>query len=75
MGARKAHYKSLNTRVLEKDYSQGFEVHIVLYVSHTVNVFVTDIILNIRSQEHLIFTLFQIGLEIIRTHQQRSTCK
>ena len=30
-------------------------------VSHTVNVLVTDIILNITSQEHLIFTLLHIG--------------
>ena len=33
----------------------------VVYVSHTVNVLVTDIILNIPSQEYLIFTLLHIG--------------
>ena len=33
----------------------------VVYVFHTVIVFVTDIILNITSQEHLIFTLLHIG--------------
>ena len=32
----------------------------VAYVSHTVNEHVTDIILNIVSQEHLTFTLLQI---------------
>ena len=32
-----------------------------MYVSHKVNVFVTDIILNITSQEHLIFTSLHIG--------------
>ena len=31
------------------------------YVSHTVNVLVTDIILNITSQEHLTFTKLQFG--------------
>ena len=34
---------------------------LVVYVSHTVNVLVTDIILHITSQEHLTFTLFHIG--------------
>ena len=34
---------------------------LVLYVSHKVNVFVSDIILNIASQEHLIFTSLHIG--------------
>ena len=33
----------------------------VAYVSHTVNVLVTDIILNITSQEHLNITLLHIG--------------
>ena len=32
----------------------------VVYVFHKVNVLVTDIILNITSQEHLIFTFFII---------------
>ena len=32
----------------------------VVYVSHKVNVLVTDIILNITSQEHLIFTSLHI---------------
>ena len=36
----------------------------VVYVSHKVNVLVTDIILNITSQEHLIFTSFHIGLRL-----------
>ena len=33
----------------------------VAYVSHTVNVLVTAIILNITSREHLTFTSLQIG--------------
>ena len=34
---------------------------LVVYVSHRVNVLVTDTILNITSQEHFAFTLFHIG--------------
>ena len=34
---------------------------LVVYVSHKVNVLVTDIILNITSQEHLIFTSLHIA--------------
>ena len=34
---------------------------LVVYVSHKVNVLVTDIILNIMSQEHLIFASLHIG--------------
>ena len=34
---------------------------VVVYVSHKVNVFVTDLILKIMSQEHLIFTSLHIG--------------
>ena len=34
---------------------------LVVYVSHEVNVLVTDIILNFTSQEHLIFTSLHIG--------------
>ena len=34
---------------------------LVVYVSHKVNVLVTDITLNITSQEHLIFTSLHIG--------------
>ena len=34
---------------------------LVVYVSHKVNVHVTDIILNITSQEHLIFISLHIG--------------
>ena len=34
---------------------------LVVYVSHKVSVLVTDIILNIMSQEHLIFTSLHIG--------------
>ena len=34
---------------------------LVVYIFHTVNVLVTDIILNITSQEHLTFTLVHIG--------------
>ena len=37
---------------------------LVVYVSHKVNVLVTDIILNITSQEHLIFTSLHIGLRL-----------
>ena len=37
----------------------GFSL--VVYVSHKVNVLVTDIILDITSQEHLIFTSLHIG--------------
>ena len=33
----------------------------LVYVSHEVNVLVTDIILDITSQGHLIFTSLQIG--------------
>ena len=32
-----------------------------MYVSHTVNVLVIDIILNNTSRKHLIFTLLHIG--------------
>ena len=38
---------------------------LVVYVSHKVNVFVTYIILNITSQEHLIFTSLHIGSRLI----------
>ena len=34
----------------------------VVSIPHTVNEFVTDIILNITSQEHLMLTLLHIGL-------------
>ena len=34
---------------------------LVVYVSHKVNVLVTNIILNITSQDHLIFTSLHIG--------------
>ena len=34
---------------------------LVVYVSHKVNVLVTDIILNITSPEHLMFTSLHIG--------------
>ena len=34
---------------------------LVVCASHTANVLVTDIILNITSQEHLILTLLHIG--------------
>ena len=34
---------------------------LVVYVSHKVNVLVTDFVLNITSQEHLIFTSLHIG--------------
>ena len=34
---------------------------LAVYVSHKVNVLVTDIILNITNQEHLIFTSLHIG--------------
>ena len=34
---------------------------LVVYVSYTVNVLVADIILNIKSQEQLIFTLLHIS--------------
>ena len=37
---------------------------LVVYVSHKVNVLVTDIILNITSQENLIFTSLHIGSRI-----------
>ena len=36
----------------------------VVYVSQTVNVLVTDIILNSTSQEHLTFTLLHKGLRL-----------
>ena len=40
---------------------------LIVYVSHKVNVLVTDIhvILNITSQEHLIFTSLHIGSRLI----------
>ena len=37
---------------------------LVVYVSHKVNVLVTDIILNITSQEHWIFILLHIGSKL-----------
>ena len=43
---------------------------LVVCVSHTVNVLVTDIILNIKSQEHLILTLLHIGSRLFE-----GTCK
>ena len=46
----------------------------VAYVSHTVNVLVTDIILNIKSQEHLKFTYYK-SVRVIRTLWKRGTCK
>ena len=50
----------------------------VVYVSHKVNVLVTDIILNITSQEHLIFTsslhigsrLFELFSKEVRVKKQ-----
>ena len=39
---------------------------LVIYVSHKVNVLVTDIILNITSQEHLIFTSLHIGSRLFK---------
>ena len=39
-------------------------VHFFVYSSHEVNVLVTDIILNITSQEHLIFTSLHIALRL-----------
>ena len=60
MRVRKAHYKSFNTRVLGEMISFKFvRFTFVVYVSHSV--LVTDIILNITSQEHLTFTLLHIG--------------
>ena len=61
MGGRKAHYKSLNAMVLEKMIHFKFvRFTLVVYVSHKVNMLVTDIILNITSQEQLIFTSLNI---------------
>ena len=37
---------------------------LVVYVSHKVNVHVTDMILNIMSQEHVILTSLHIGLRL-----------
>ena len=45
---------------------------LAVFVSHTVNVLVTDIILDITSQKHLIFTLLHIGS---RLFEQKGTCK
>ena len=42
-------------------WSVRFTFVVYMYVSHTVNVLVTDIILNITSQKHLKFTLLHIG--------------
>ena len=64
MGARKAHYKSFNTRVLEK-YLYFHVLKFTFVVSYVVNVLVTDIILKITSQEYLIFTLLHIGSRLI----------
>ena len=63
MTMRKVHYKSLNTRLLiGKMITFKFvRFTFVVYVSHTVNLFVTDIILHISSLEHLTFTLLHIG--------------
>ena len=53
----KAHYKPLNTRVLEKNITFKFvRFTFVAYVSLPENVLVTDIFPNITSQEHLTFT-------------------
>ena len=56
--ARNAHYKSLNTRVLEITF---LRFPFVLFVLLTVNELVTDVILNITSQEDLMLTLLHIG--------------
>ena len=62
MGVRTAHYKSLNTRILKKMITFKFvRFTFVVYVSQTVNVFVTGIILNSTSPEHLTFTLLHIS--------------
>ena len=59
VGVRKAHYESLNTKVLEKWLlSCLWGSLFVVYVSHTVNVLVTDIILDITSQENFSLRLF-----------------
>ena len=46
---------------------------LVVYVSHKVNVLVTDIILNIASQEHLIFTSLHIGLRLFELFSKETT--
>ena len=46
----------------------------VVYVFHKVNVLVTDIILNIKSHEHLIFT-FYISVSRLFELFRRGTCK
>ena len=63
-GARNAHYKSLNTRVLEKWLLKFLRFPFVVCVPHTVNEIVTDIILNITSQGDLMLTLLRIGLKL-----------
>ena len=51
--------------VLEKNITFKFaRFTFVAYVSQTVSVLVTDIILNITSQEHLKFTYLQIGSRV-----------
>ena len=62
VGTRNAHYKSLEYKGIEKMITfKFFRFRFVVYLPHRVNKLVTDIILNITSQEYLIFTLLQIG--------------
>ena len=44
---------------------------LVVYVSHKENVPVTDIILNITSQEHLIFTSSHIGSRLFELFNKK----
>ena len=48
---------------------------LVVYVSHKVNVLVTDIILNITDQEHLIFTSLHIGSRLFELFSKEVRAK
>ena len=48
---------------------------LVVYVSHKVNVLVTDIILNITSQEQLIFTSLHIGSRLFELFRKEVRVK
>ena len=57
-----AKYKGIKKMIKFKFLGFSF----VVYVPHTVNKLVTAIILNITSQEHLMFTLLHIGSRLFK---------
>ena len=63
IGSKKSALLLVEFNVLENDNFQVSKFHsIVVYVSHIINVFVTGIILNIASPEHLMLFTCDISL-------------